>query len=181
MNPNDFVRVKHQFDPEAAPNNCLPNVERLVSRRGGEVVFGWIVGETPAYYELSHHVCWRDRDGHVWNTTPQVQLESYDPSTGQIAIVGSDILFLPDPTALFQGEELHRRPLPNRYMPKDPGNRHVREAVNHLLVGDGHYWVGDSEQGNYWTRRAEACLRRAGFRVSIPAIPAELAAKVVAG
>lgn len=166
----DAIEVPFRFDSEAEPNSCFLSVESLVARRGGELVTGWLVQEEPFWWEGVHHACWRDAQGVLWNTTPQLNVRTFDPMTGVGIAVGRSIRFLVDPAATLQGEKPNRRVLPNRYVPK-VDNKHLREGCSHLAVSNVHYYGGDHEKGNYYTRRAEQCFRRAGVRVTVDPLP----------
>lgn len=58
--------------PEFPPDNCYPNVEEMVSREGGESVFGWAIYEWPRlWHEFQFHAVWRDRNGVLHDITPR--------------------------------------------------------------------------------------------------------------
>ncbi len=74
-NTPEFIQV----EPNAnfIPDNCYPNVEQLVSERGGSSEFGWAIYEWPRiWFEFQHHAVWRDPEGKLRDQTPRADNEA---------------------------------------------------------------------------------------------------------
>lgn len=55
----------------AETRNCFENVNLVVSSRGGDLVYGWLIFELPSIYlEAHHHAVWRTPEGKIIDVTP---------------------------------------------------------------------------------------------------------------
>lgn len=95
-----YVDVKPA--PKAVLNDCFVNVHRFAERNGGSICYGWLILEWPgALLEAMFHAVWRAADGELLDVTPTADGECR-------------ILFLPDDTRTYAGEQVlsRQRPLP---------------------------------------------------------------------
>lgn len=79
--------------PDSATNllQCFPNVEKRISERGGEIVYGWEISEiVQIHLEARFHAVWRSPEGNLIDVTPE---EFSQPR----------ILFLIDPLREYTG------------------------------------------------------------------------------
>jgi hypothetical protein len=68
---------------------CFHNVETAVAKFGGEVIYGWAIWTWPkVWLKAEHHAVWRRPDGTTVDITPHSNNET-------------SVLFLPDPTAVY--------------------------------------------------------------------------------
>ena len=78
----------------AQVGNCHKDVRRLVSEKGGEIVFGWIIWQCGQFMiEAEHHAAYRKSDGKLVDISPRPDGEKF-------------IMFLPDPTAPYDYDNL---------------------------------------------------------------------------
>src|SRR5689334_20409027 len=91
----------------AKAGQCYDNVREMIRHHGGDYVFGWAVGEhgplrvsgaypPPLYRRLVNHVVWQDRDGKLWEVSPNIIVESAE----QTQFLKTE--FLVDQTAAFK-------------------------------------------------------------------------------
>ena len=74
--------------------DCFADVARKISRDGGSIQHGWTVWESPGtLIEGEFHAVWRSPDGSLLDVTPKADGERR-------------ILFIPDPTRVFQNESV---------------------------------------------------------------------------
>jgi hypothetical protein len=86
--------------PGAGEAHDLAALKSHVARQGGRIQFGWTIWENPGWYlEAEFHPLW---------STPQGELIETSPAPGAVAL--ARVLFLPDATRAFQGEDI-----PNRF------------------------------------------------------------------
>lgn len=86
--------------PGASAAHDLTTLKGQVARHGGRVQFGWTLWEFPGWYlEAEFHPVWSSAQAELIEVTP-------GPAAAQL----SRILFLPDATRVFQGEDI-----PNRF------------------------------------------------------------------
>lgn len=86
---------------DAPADECFPLVDALVKRHGGEAVTGWALWEFPTLFvEAEFHCVWRMPDGRLVDMAPK-----QSPT--------QRVLFLPDPTRIYEGRQVNnvRRPL----------------------------------------------------------------------
>lgn len=99
------VGVPVEADPAAKPLQCFWNVRDVVSRNGGEVVYGLQILTWPGVlYQCEHHAVWRRPDGTLVDPTPNDEGASVT-------------LFVPRPDLPFTGWQIPTRRFP---MTKDP-------------------------------------------------------------
>jgi hypothetical protein len=82
-------------------NECFANVDTMVRLEGGFAVFGWALWEWPGVMiEAEFHSVWQSPSGELLDISPRVGEET-------------DILFLPDPTRVWNERQVnnHRRAL----------------------------------------------------------------------
>lgn len=80
--------------PQHAAGECHQNVERKIARDGGSVQYGWVIWEIPPWaIQAEFHSVWRAPDGELLDVTPALH-------------GGSRVLFLPDPTRVFEGRNV---------------------------------------------------------------------------
>jgi len=86
--------VKRQFDQSAGTLDCFVDVDRRVSEQGGQTEYGWRIWIWPAVLiEAEFHAVWRSPEG-----------ELIDISTPPD--YASCVLFLPDPTRVWDGRQV---------------------------------------------------------------------------
>jgi hypothetical protein len=71
-------------------NECFPAVEKKVHDAGGSMLLGWQIWKTPFLIEAEYHAIWQSPSGEIIDITPK-------------NIPVSQILFLPDPEARYNG------------------------------------------------------------------------------
>lgn len=80
--------------PNALPAECFPNVQKMVARKGGELVLGWHLWELPGLLlEAEFHGVWRKPSGILVDVTPQRPEHREER-----------ILFVPMPKLRLQGD-----------------------------------------------------------------------------
>jgi hypothetical protein len=78
---------------DARPVDCFEVVERRVVERGGTACFGWMLREWRGFYlEAEFYSVWRDVEGRLYDITPRLE--------------AGPILFLTDPTRIFEGRRV---------------------------------------------------------------------------
>ena len=96
---SETKQVPVQPDEGCSLGSCFDNVRAVVRRRGGSTQYGWRMREqTGAYVEGEFHAVWRTPEGLLTDVTPR--------SDGL-----TTILFLPDSTAIWEGEDVPPRRL----------------------------------------------------------------------
>lgn len=106
-----FLPVTPATDAELLA--CFPTVEKQVAEHGGELQLGWQIWEWPdVMMEAEFHAVWRDPSGNLHDLTPK-------------PFGTRKILFLPDPSATYDGRQVNsiREPVNN-----SPGGRLMIEA-----------------------------------------------------
>ena len=107
-----ILKLARQIDPtgtltcvSVSPQSaCLPgapfeNVQLVVEKQGGSVQHGWRMREQPdAFAEGAFHAVWRSPDGTLIDVTPKEDHQT-------------EILFLPDSQAVWEGEPVDPRRL----------------------------------------------------------------------
>lgn len=85
-----------EASPFAQVNECVPAVEAMVRRQGGRAELGWQLWETlpGVMIEAEFHAIWVDESGSRHDVTPKPL-----PTI-------TDIVFLPDPTLVYEGRQI---------------------------------------------------------------------------
>lgn len=66
------VRLDIELKSHSLPSECFPNVETQVQKHGGEIVYGWQLWQSGAFYiEAEFHAVWRDSEGILHDITPK--------------------------------------------------------------------------------------------------------------
>lgn len=90
-----WVLVKPEREGQI--NECFLIVRNKVTRSGGSILHGWTIAERPGLFiEAEFHAVWLDNVGTLLDVTPR--RDRID-----------EILFLPDPTNIFDEDSLVRR------------------------------------------------------------------------
>lgn len=102
-NVNRLLKVlKAEFDPEFVdlklePGfeelDCFINVEKKVSKDGGEIVYGWTIWEHKHFIEAEYHAVWENSDEDLIDLTPKANQETR-------------ILFVPDDRLGYNGRQV---------------------------------------------------------------------------
>lgn len=162
LDPAAAVLVRGQLMPHHnSINGCFGNVHRIVLDLGGEVVIGWLEGETlfpdrPVIQTWIHHCVWRMPDGELRDVTPQIFGTT---SLGVSAVLPkwSRVILDPEATLLNAGDGLvvTRNP---RYtaLIDDP---RVRQAIVYLERADQALAAGEMGRDAYWAERAFKVLK----------------------
>jgi hypothetical protein len=97
INPDaEPVFVPERPHKDAAPLQCFYNIEELIKREGGSIVYGWAIWEWHrVFIEAEHHAVW-EKDGEWIDITPKEHR-------------ARKILFLPDPEATYDFTGNQRR------------------------------------------------------------------------
>ncbi len=91
------IRVPVSPDRKAQLNECFFNVRKKMEREGGNILHGWCLWEFPGLFiEAEFHSLWIAPNGGLLDITPKQDGES-------------EILFLPDPSAVFDEAAYNRR------------------------------------------------------------------------
>lgn len=105
----EYVSVRPE--PDAKTGECFFNVLRTVERAGGAIEYGWRIGIWPGVFiECEHHAVWRAPDGSPIDVTPAAD--------GQ-----TRILFLPDPSKVYDFQGLRRLDNVRKALTSDPDVR----------------------------------------------------------
>lgn len=76
------------------PNECFPNVERMVQEQGGQQINGWAIWQwANILVEAEAHSVWRSPEGELMDITPYVNGEN-------------EILFLRDDNMVYKGNTI---------------------------------------------------------------------------
>lgn len=161
--------INVQFVPPApwdgaTVGKCFRNVQAMIDSHGGEAVYGWALtdygphrafggSEPPLYRRWLNHVVWRDRQGKLWEVTPNTVIGSH----GERQFVATE--FVVDPEATFEiisKDEWNGRP--TRYIPLRPEGVLVTNMLTQAQDAK------DDHARNYWLREALVALQTAGFR-----------------
>ena len=108
----DILKLARQIDPTrtvawipvkpqlgCSLQACFENVKRVVEKEGGSVQHGWRMREqTDAFAEGSFHAVWCCLDGSLIDVTPRKDEQT-------------EILFLPDSEAVWEGQPVEPRRL----------------------------------------------------------------------
>jgi hypothetical protein len=98
--------------PGGSPNECFANVDTVVQLRGGSAVVGWALWEwRSVIIEAEFHSVWQAPSGELLDVSPRLDEET-------------EILFLPDPTRVWNGQQVNNR---RRALRDDPI---VREFIS---------------------------------------------------
>lgn len=89
----DVVLVAVDPQPNSLISYCWYNCVEQTLKKGGTVIFGWLLWEYPDRYFAQHHAVWMDEDGRFVDPTPN-------------AISATEVLFMPDNRAPFDIEGL---------------------------------------------------------------------------
>jgi uncharacterized protein YecA (UPF0149 family) len=149
------VYVPVQTEPDARLLECYDNVQSLIRRSGGEIVYGWAIWTMPqVLIEAEHHAIWRTPSGTLVDPTP------HDPPS-------ETILFLSDPDAEFMGQSIDRRrkalsdhPLVEQLISRAEERTRISSSVlpgEEISLPVETYealWVGDPEFGKAFSRLA---------------------------
>ena len=161
---NQVVIVPPAPWEEAKVGKCYRNVKEMIRRSGGEAAYGWALtdfgphrarggSQLPLYRRWLNHVIWRDRQGRLWEVSPNVRIDN------PILTEFRSTEFLLDQEATFDiSSENEWQTRPCRYVPLRPEGVLVAE-----LLTTAQHAVGD-EARNYWLSRALSALHLAGFR-----------------
>lgn len=88
------VYVPTAAQPWCLPNECFPNVERMVKEQGGRQVNGWTVWQwANILVEAEAHAVWENPEGKLIDITPHDNGEA-------------EILFLRDETMVYEGQSI---------------------------------------------------------------------------
>lgn len=89
ISPYRPLFVRSRPSPSARQSACFDNVAKKIAKSGGRTVYGWAIWHVPGlYYEAEHHGIWQNRDGKLFDVSPQF---------GQVP----KIFFLPDSEAVY--------------------------------------------------------------------------------
>lgn len=140
----------------AEPLMCWANVQKRIRALGGRAVYGWEVRPDPLLpVEVrASHVVWESPGGDLMCVTPR-----FEAVDGGYTVVGwpDSIRFVRDDAATFEG-----RSRGTRYV---AGDTSLAAACEYMTRADAALFAGaDIEKCKYWTGRANAELRRAGYR-----------------
>jgi hypothetical protein len=81
--------------PSALDKDCFPNVQKQIADHGGSLLHGWRILELPGFFiEGEFHGVWVAPDGTLLDVSPAD---------------GDEIVFLPDPTLIFDEKSFNRR------------------------------------------------------------------------
>lgn len=86
-----YVPIK--VEAFADPNECFPNVEKKISKDGGEIVYGWQIWKTNLICEAEYHAVWKSRKGKLNDITPK-------------NIPVEHILFVQDDKLIYKGAQI---------------------------------------------------------------------------
>ncbi len=75
-------------------NECFPLVEEKIKTDGGRRILGWQIWKGKLLIEAEFHAVWESPDGKYIDITPK-------------ALAFSKILFVPDPTAIYEGKQVN--------------------------------------------------------------------------
>lgn len=87
------IYLKVQPENYSEINECFPAVQEKIRRDGGFWVLGWQIWKSEVLIEAEFHAVWKSPDGVLIDITPK-----------QLPI--SDILFLPDQKAKYDGSQV---------------------------------------------------------------------------
>lgn len=92
ISPERPLYVRSKPVSKAKGSHCFDNVTRQIKRKNGSVAYGWAIWHWPGrYFEAEHHGVWRSPGGMLIDVSPQLDGRNR-------------ILFLPDPTAIYDPE-----------------------------------------------------------------------------
>ncbi len=134
----------------AKVGKCYNNVQELIRRHGGEVVFGWALTDVgphrnnghvdppPLYRRWANHAVWRDAAGKLWEVTPNAVIDKDRPEAGFVATE-----FLPDPEAEFEIlSDENWVACHSRYVPLRPAGVAVTELLTQAQLSTGNTRTG---------------------------------------
>src|SRR6266481_6961568 len=144
--------------PGAQVGKCYNNVQAMISRRGGEALYGWALtdfgphralggSEPPLYRRWLNHVVWRDPEGQLWEVSPNAVIGNYQEQQ----FLATE--FVPEPSATFDvmsDEVWYTRP--TRYVALRPEGVVVTD-----LLTQAQHATSDAAR-NYWLREALTAL-----------------------
>jgi hypothetical protein len=151
---------------EARVGKCYNNVMAMVSRNGGEAVYGWALtdfgphrvnGSTnpaPLYRRWLNHVVWRDSQGKLWEVSPNSVIDN-DHSSPEFLPTE----FIIDATTVFEiitEDEWFTQP--SRYVPLRPEGIAVADYLTKAQLAP------DTTERNRWLGESLQALAAAGFR-----------------
>lgn len=114
------VYVPTAAQPWCLPNECFPNVERMVKERGGRQVNGWTVWQwANMVITTEAHAVWQNQEGELIDITPH--------NLGE-----KEILFLPDARVIFVGYPIMGKRIPLT------GSSLVAEMIDLMNVRDSY-------------------------------------------
>lgn len=118
-------------EPFAQVARCYSNVLEACRVIGGRPHLGWLIWELPGIYLTAEHHAVVERDGHLYDVTPQLQGETR-------------VLFLPIPDRLPEQATC----MPNRYMPL-ADHELVRRAVRLIEANSSLFASGEFDSARY--------------------------------
>ncbi len=102
------VFVDFFYIPECKEGECFYNVQKIVDREGGQIIYGWIIWSWPnVYMEAEHHAVWKNTTGKLLDVTPKAHSEKI-------------VLFLPDPLQSYDFATEKRQDNIRTVMTQDP-------------------------------------------------------------
>lgn len=145
------------------PNQCSANVQKAVSKFGGEMVTGWLVTDCHWWWQYIHHAVWKTPEGQLVDITPQFAELHGDDALSYL--MQRD--FWPDPSATFIGH-LGR---PCRYIPKPSSHHEIASVCEYLRLSDRcFYLTKELDKAEEFTAKANSVLRKYGGSISSPPI-----------
>lgn len=124
--------VKVVPDKDSLISDCFPNVERVIKKKGGSIVYGWIVWEWPKVsVEFEFHGVWLTPENKLIDVTPYQDGEKR-------------ILFLPDRSRKYEGSYISTKIFP---LNEDPEiKEYVKVSQQLLLIKYGHSVISSNSQ-----------------------------------
>ncbi len=97
--------VKVLIESDAEIGECFASLERKIKRNGGRIQFGWAIWYLPGILmEAEFHAVWISPEGDLIDISPR-------------PIQFKEIMFLPDPSNVYQGKQIDNIRIP---LNKDP-------------------------------------------------------------
>lgn len=88
----------------SSAGECHRSVAQKIKQDGGSAQFGWVIWEIPPWeIQVEFHSVWKSPEGELVDVTPPLHQ-------------GPSVLFLPDPTTVYDG-----RNIPGLHYPYDDG------------------------------------------------------------
>jgi hypothetical protein len=158
------VQVVQPFEwPGGVPSHCWNNVSKIVGQLGGSFAYGWALGYcgpsassgrsiAPVYSRWVNHILWRDRNGQLWEVTPNRNLLDCEKFTWR------STYFLPDDKAQFEiASEETCCPNPAVYVALRPEGEWTADCLCQAERAR-------RDAQDDWLNRALGSLQQAGFK-----------------